>query len=107
MNIREKPAILLQENNGLLYQFPLPPPPKLMQLMMTSRSAEFTCSSIHLRMKEEKKNIHRKPRNKLQTAQTQGERERELRLIQERLQNEEQRKGNKEERKGRGESFKH
>lgn len=29
----------------------------------------------------------------------QGERERELRLIQERLQNEEQQKGNKEERK--------
>lgn len=40
-----------------------------MQLMMTSRSAEFKCPSIHLRMKEEKK-IHRKPRNKLQTAQT-------------------------------------
>lgn len=41
-----------------------------MQLMMTSRSAEFKCPSIHLRMKEEKKKIHRKPRNKLQTAQT-------------------------------------
>lgn len=73
-----------------------------MQLMMTSRSAEFKCPSIHLRMKEEKK-IHRKPRNKLQTAQTpRRERERELQLIQERLQNEEQQKGNEGERKGVG-----
>lgn len=106
MNIREKAAVLLQGNNSLLYQSFPSPTPKLMQLMMTSRSAEFTCSSIHLRMKEEKKYIHRKPRNKLQTAQTQGERERGLQLIQELLQNEEQRKGNKEERKG-GESLKH
>ena len=73
MNIREKPAVLLQRNNSLLYQS-FPSPLKLMQLMMTSRSADFKCSSIHLRMKEKKK-IHRKPRNKLQTAQTQGERE--------------------------------
>ena len=99
MNIREKTAVLLQGNNSLLYQY-FPSPLKLMQLMMTSRSAEFKCSSIHLRMNGGK--IHRKPRNKLQTAQTQGEREREgnCRLIQERLQNEEQQKGNMEERKG-------
>lgn len=69
MNIREKPAVLLQRNNSLLYQS-FPSPLKLMQLMMTSRSADFKCSSIHLRMKEKKKKIHRKPRNKLQTAQT-------------------------------------
>ena len=74
MNIREKTAVLLQGNNSLLYQS-FPSPLKLMQLMMTSRSAEFKCSSIHLRMKGGK--IHRKPRNKLQTAQTQGERQRE------------------------------
>ena len=103
MNIREKTAVLLQGNNSLLYQS-FPSPLKLMQLMMTSRSAEFKCASIHLRMKGGK--IHRKPRNKLQTAQTQEEREREreregnCRLIQERLQNEEQQKGNTEERKG-------
>lgn len=99
MNIREKPAVLLQRNNSLLYQS-FPSPLKLMQLMMTSRSADFKCSSIHLRMKEKKKKkeIHRKPRNKLQTAQTQGERERELQLIQERLRNEEQQKGNKKEK---------
>ena len=111
MNIREKTAVLLQGNNSLLYQS-FPSPLKLMQLMMTSRSAEFKCSSIHLRMKGGKK--HRKPRNKLQTAQTQRDRERErerqrerereregnCRLIQERLQIEEQQKGNKEERKG-------
>ena len=74
MNIREKTAVLLQGNNSLLYQS-FPSPLKLMQLMMTSRSAEFKCASIHLRMKGGK--IHRKPRNKLQTAQTQEERERE------------------------------
>lgn len=53
MNIREKPAVLLQRNNSLLYQA-FPSPLKLMQLMMTSRSADFKCSSIHLRMKEKK-----------------------------------------------------
>lgn len=58
MNIREKPAVLLQRNNSLLYQS-FPSPLKLMQLMMTSRSADFKCSSIHLRMKEKKKNTQK------------------------------------------------
>lgn len=98
MNIREKPAVLLQGNNSLLYQA-FPSPLKLMQLMMTSRSAEFKCCSIHLRMKEEKKKYieNHKTSCKLHKRE---ERERELQLIQERLQNEEQQKGNKEERKG-------
>lgn len=105
MNIREKPAVLLQGNNGLLYQAftfsPQHPPSllKLMQLMMTSRSAEFKCPSIHLRMKEEKKKYIENHETSCKLHKRQGERERELRLIQERLQNEEQQKGNKEERK--------
>lgn len=97
MNIREKPAVLLQGNNSLLYES-FPSPLKLMQLMMTSRSAEFKCSSIHLRMKEKKKYIENHETSC--ELHKRKERERELQLIQERLQNEEQQKGNKEARKG-------
>lgn len=102
MNIREKTAVLLQGNNSLLYQS-FPSPLKLMQLMMTSRSAEFKCSSIHLRMKGGKNIENHETSCKLHKRK---ERERErgregnCRLIQERLQNEEQQRGNKEERKG-------
>lgn len=112
MNIREKAAVLLQGNNSLLYQSFPSPSPKLMQLMMTSRSADFTCSSIRLRMKEGKNiNIYTENHEtscKLhkRKGRERGERERELQLNQELLQNEEQGKGNKEERKG-GESLKH
>lgn len=76
MNIREKAAVLLQGNNSLLYQSFPSPTPKLMQLMMTSRSAEFTCSSIHLRMKEEKK-IYTQKTTKQVANCTNARRERE------------------------------
>ena len=103
MNIREKPAVLLQRNNSLLYQS-FPSPLKLMQLMMTSRSADFKCSSIHLRMKEKKKYTENHETScKLHKRKERGKRE--LQLIQERLQNEEQQKGNKEERKGGEKAF--
>lgn len=55
MNIRKKSVkSFCREITADSTSLPLPAP-KLMQLMMTSRSAEFKCSSIHLRMKGEKK----------------------------------------------------
>lgn len=74
MNIREKPAVLLQRNNSLLYQS-FPSPLKLMQLMMTSRSADFKCSSIHLRMKEKKKKNTQKTTKQVANCTNAKERE--------------------------------
>ena len=103
MNIREKTAVLLQGNNSLPYQS-FPSPLKLMQLMMTSRSAEFKCSSIHLRMKEEK-NTQKTTKQVANCTDTRRERKGNCRLVQERLQNEEQQKGNEEERKEGGKAL--